>query len=265
MTIEVQPDWWKSLFDEIYLLTDARSVADHDLTRREVDMLCELLPLRKTDRILDLCGGQGRHSLELARRGFTGCTVLDYSTVLLEQGRITAEATGCRLEFVQGDATATGLVAGSFDHVLILGNSLGYLPEHQDDLRIVREARRLLRPGGWLLIDVTDGEVVRKRFTPNAWHEIADDIVVCRQRVLDSKAIRCREMVLCKDKGLLRDQTYAIRTYATDMLEQLVATAGLTRITAQKGFASGHLEGDYGFMNHRLLVWAQNNPEATPD
>jgi D-alanine-D-alanine ligase len=257
MTFEVKPDWWKSLFDEIYLLTDARSVADHDLTRREVDMLCELLPFHKTDRILDLCGGQGRHSLELARRGFTGCTVLDYSTVLLEQGRIAAEAIGRRLEFVQGDATATGLTAESFDHVLILGNSLGYLPEHQDDLRIICEARRLLRPGGWLLIDVTDGEVVRERFNPNAWHEIADDIVVCRQRQLDDSAIRCREVVLCKEKGLLRDRTYAIRTYAAEMLEQLVGEAGFALVSSKKGFASEQVEGDYGFMNHRLLVKGQ--------
>jgi len=257
MTIEVPPDWWKSLFDEIYLLTDARSVADTDLTRREVDMLCELLKLQTGDRILDLCGGQGRHSLELARRGFTGCTVLDFSEVLLEQGRISARAAKCRLEFVQGDATATGLPAESFDHVLILGNSLGYLPDPQDDLRIIREARRLLRPGGWLLIDVTDGEVVRERFTPNAWHEIADAIVVCRQRILDEQAIRCREVVLCKERGLLRDQTYAIRTYSADRLERMVDAAGLIRIGSQKGFANEQLEGDYGFMNHRLLIKGQ--------
>jgi len=162
MSIDVQPDWWKSLFDEIYLLTDARSVADGELTRREVDMLCELLPLQTGDRILDLCGGQGRHSLELARRGFPGCTVFDYSEVLVEMGRTAAERAGCRLEFVQGDATATGLTDESFEHVLILGNSLGYLPESDDDLRILCEARRLLRPEGWLLLDVTDACCVPK-------------------------------------------------------------------------------------------------------
>jgi len=254
MSFEVQPDWWKSLFDEIYLLTDARTVADGDLTRREIDMLCDLLPLRHGDRILDLCGGQGRHSLELALRGFAGCTVLDYSEVLLEKGRAAAARAGCRIEFVQGDATATGLADASFDHVLILGNSLGYLPENEDDLRILREAGRLLRPGGCLLLDVTDGTAVRERFNSNAWHEISDDIVVCRQRMLDETAIRCRELVLCKEKGLLRDQTYAIRTYTDGMLRQLVEHAGFTRISLRKGFASGHLEGDYGFMNHRLLV-----------
>jgi len=254
MSIEVHPDWWKSLFDELYLLTDARTIDDEDLTTREVDMLCQLLSLQENDQILDLCGGQGRHSLELASRGYQGCTVLDYSDVLLAKGRERAAEKSCRLEFVQGDATSTGLQDSSYDHVLILGNSLGYLPRPSDDLQILQEAGRLLRPGGSLLIDVTDGSVVRERFTPNAWHEIAEDIVVCRQRQLDETAIKCREVVLCKEKGLLRDQTYAIRTYGADRLEHLVSEAGFADINIQKGFASQQLKGDYGFMNHRLLV-----------
>jgi D-alanine-D-alanine ligase len=254
MSFEVHPDWWKSLFDELYLLTDARTVADDDLTRREVDMLCDLMQLQPDDRILDLCGGQGRHSLELATRGFGDCTVLDYSNVLLEKGREAAEEQGCRLEFVQGDATITGLPDASYDHVMILGNSLGYLPEHSDDLKILLEAERLLRPGGSLLLDVTDGTVVHERFNPNAWHEVADDIIVCRQRLLDDSAIKCREVVLCKQRGLLRDQTYAIRTYDGEKLVHMVGEAGFSEINVQKGFASSELKGDYGFMNHRLLV-----------
>jgi D-alanine-D-alanine ligase len=40
MSIKVDPDWWKTLFDEVYLLTDARSVCDARITRREVDLIC---------------------------------------------------------------------------------------------------------------------------------------------------------------------------------------------------------------------------------
>ena len=65
MTIRVEPDWWKAIFDEVYLLTDARSVCNDAITQREVDLVCELLPVQAEHRILDLCGGHGRHSLEL--------------------------------------------------------------------------------------------------------------------------------------------------------------------------------------------------------
>jgi hypothetical protein len=32
MSIQIESDWWKSLFDEVYLMTDARSVRDDALT-----------------------------------------------------------------------------------------------------------------------------------------------------------------------------------------------------------------------------------------
>jgi len=257
MSFTVNPDWWKSLFDEVYLLTDARSVDNTEVTQREIDVVCSLLPLQPEDAILDLCGGQGRHSLELHRRGFGDCTVLDYSEVLLERGRQAASGNGCAIRFVQGDAAQTDLPEATYDHVMILGNSLGYLPQSTDDLRIMQEARRLLKPQGHLLLDITDGTVVRERFQPNAWHEIAKDIIVCRQLELDEDAVRVREVVMCKERGLIRDQTYAIRTYAPEQLEALVKAAGFTDVTVHRNFSPQQKQGDYGFMNHRLLLTAR--------
>ncbi|HKL25735.1 MAG TPA: class I SAM-dependent methyltransferase [Desulfuromonadales bacterium] len=256
MTIDVSPDWWKSLFDEVYLLTDARSVCNQEVTRREIDLVCKLLPLQADHRVLDLCGGQGRHSIELARRGYRNCTVLDYSQVLLALGRKAAAEQGQPVAFIQGDATATSLDPDRFDHVLILGNSLGYLPAAEDDLRIMQEALRLLKSGGRLLVDVTDGSAVRAQFNPNAWHEIADDIVVCRQRELEENLIRAREVVICKNRGLLRDHSYAIRIYDPANLQALLHKAGFTAIDVRKGFSSGRSGEDYGFMNHRLVATA---------
>ena len=257
MKIDVSPDWWKSLFDEVYLQTDARSVCDDLITSREVDAICELLTLADDDTVLDLCGGQGRHSLELARRGFRHCTVLDYSETLLCHGRTLAEQSGCPVAFVQGDACATGLPDGTFDHVLVMGNSLGYMPDTVDDLRIMREALRLMKPGGRLLVDVTDGAIVREKFNPNAWHEIEDKIVVCRQRQLTDDHIRAREVVLCKNNGLMRDQSYAIRLYTAERLHALVKEGGFVEVAVHHGFSSHEKDGDYGFMNHRLLLTAR--------
>lgn len=65
--IHVDPHWWKTLFNEAYLLTDAPFVCNPELTRREADGVEQVLHLRKTDRILDLCGGQGRFALFSSR------------------------------------------------------------------------------------------------------------------------------------------------------------------------------------------------------
>lgn len=257
MTIDVDPDWWKTLFDEIYLVTDARSVNNDNITRQEINIFTSLIPMRTDHRILDLCGGHGRHALELSRRGFCDCTVLDYSRRLVDIGARDAASQGYPVRFVQGDARHTGLDTSAFDHVLILGNSLGYILEPDADLNILKEGRRLLKSGGWLLLDVADGEAVNAKITPLAWHEIGEDVVVCRQREIREGRICAREMVLSKNSGMIRDKGYCIRLYGADDLAALVTRAGFDTVKVHTDAAALKCEEDVGCMNHRLVVVAR--------
>jgi len=253
MSITVDPDWWKTLFDEVYLITDARSVCNEDITRLEVDVICELLPIRRQNKILDLCGGHGRHSLELCTRGFSCCTVLDYSQVLIDYAKARAVECNLSIEAVQSDARRTGFPDESFDHVLIMGNSLGYI-KGPADRQIMAEAYRLLRPEGWFLVDVTDGDAIKGAFNPETWHEIDDHTVVCRKRVLKGETIHAREMVLNKQEGLIRDRTYAVRLYGSQTLASLLEQAGFQQVTVRTDFSPHKSKGDYGFMNNRMLA-----------
>ena len=257
MSIKVDPDWWKTLFDEVYLLTDARSVCSEDLTRLEVDIICELLPMETDSRILDLCGGHGRHTLELCARGFTDCTLLDYSQCLTDHAKNQAAECNYSMDIIQADARNTGFPSEDFDYVLIMGNSIGYIQDTDADSRIMSEAYRLLRSGGWFLVDVTDGDAVRRSFNPDAWHEIDDDIVVCRQRELKEDSIHAREVVLSKRNGLIRDQNYAIRLYGSQTLEVLLEESGFKQVRVRTGFSPHRSKGDYGFMNNRMLATGQ--------
>lgn len=254
MTITVDPDWWKSMFDEVYLLTDARSVCDHALTRKEVDLVVALLPILPRHRILDLCGGHGRHSLELQARGFSGCVVQDFSHLLLTRARSQGQTNEGRLDCVLSDARNTGFRSGTFDHVLIMGNSLGYVAESNADLEILVECHRLLRRNGWLLLDLTDGEAVRRRFLPRAWHEIGPDVIVCREREMMEGAVSVREVVLSRSTGLIRDRTYAIRFYDAEALRMLLFRAGFEDVRIIRDFSPHAMEGDYGFMSSRMIA-----------
>ncbi len=257
MTIEVDPEWWKTMFDEFYLLTDARSVCDDEITQREVDLVCQLLPIRLTHRILDLCGGHGRHSLELSRRGFSRCTLVDYSEFLLSRARSEARQYNYPIDCIQADARSTGLASRIFDHALIMGNSLGYLPEPSADRKILIEAKRVLRSGGWILIDLADAEAVRNKFRPEAWHEIDEDILVCRRRELGADRVSVREMVLSKKRGLIRDRTYSIRFYEPGKISELLGQVGFEGVRTITDFSPHRDQGDYGFMNHRMIAIGQ--------
>jgi D-alanine-D-alanine ligase len=138
-----------------------------------------------------------------------------------------------------------------------MGNSLGYIQAPQADTKIISEAFRILRPEGWLLVDVTDGEVVKNSFSPNSWHEIGMETVVCRQRELAGNIVKAREMVIDKKTGLVRDQTYAIRLYDFESLDNLFQQSGFSKIKVHTKFSPHQSNGDYGFMNNRMIAIGQ--------
>ena len=253
---KIDPDWWKTLFDETYLITDARTVCDDGLTCREVDFLERVLKLEKAWPILDLCGGQGRHSLELSRRGFQDVTVLDYSKVLIDLGREMARREGLNTLFMLRDARDTGLPDQRFRVIIVMANSFGYFIDEGENEKILREGSRLLAPKGLLFLDLPHRKYVLKNFAPQSWHEANEEIVVCRQRRLDGDIMFGREMVISKTKGMIRDSTYCTRLYGPEKITTMLTSAGFASATIQKDFVSHGEKGDYGLMTNRMIVIA---------
>ncbi|MBW2615413.1 MAG: class I SAM-dependent methyltransferase [Deltaproteobacteria bacterium] len=254
--LKVGPDWWKTLFDETYLITDARSVCDDRLTSREVDFIEEMLGLEKSWPILDLCGGQGRHSLELARRGFQDVTVLDYSKVLVDLGRRRAQEERLNTLFLKKDARKTGLPSRRFRVIIVMASSFGYFVDEGQNEEILREAFRLLMPKGLLLLDLPNRDHVLNHFTPQSWHEANEEILVCRKRSLDEDIVYGREMVISKRKGLIRDVTYCTRLYSPEKITAMLRSTGFDAVSIQKDFVSHEDRLDYGLMINRMIVIA---------
>jgi D-alanine-D-alanine ligase len=172
---------------------------------------------------------------------------------LIDVAETKANENDYSVNFIQCDARSTDLPGGSFDHVIIMGNSLGYIQSSDADSKIIKEAYRLLQPGGWLLVDVTDSSVVKNSYRPNAWHEIGQETVVCRHRELRGNMIHARELVIDKQKGLIRDQTYAIRLYDSESLDVLLQQSGFSKVKIHSNFSPHPSDGDYGFMNNRMI------------
>lgn len=252
--IEVEPDWWKTFFDKIYLITDARSVCDQELTSREVSFLEEVLGLKKSDRILDLCGGHGRHSLELGRRGYRDLTVLDYSQYLIDFGRRVADIESLEVKFYQGDARSTGLKDEDYTVVIVMGNSFGYFPDEESNVQMLREIYRLLKRDGRVLLDLTDGKFLVNNFRPISWHKANEDIEIFRLRELDGMLVRSREVVLSERRGVIKDGTYCERLYDEPQISYLLDGVGFGEIKVKKNHSFHQQEADYGLMSSRMIV-----------
>ena len=177
-------DWWRTLFNSLYLETDGDVIENDQNTGEEIDLLVRTVGLERNDRILDLCCGQGRHSLELARRGFPNVTGLDRSRYLIRLARKRARQGNLSVSFHEGDARRFRLGEAEFHCVSLLGNSFGYFERPEDDLAVLEAIKRALSSGGSLVMDLMDGEWMRCHFDPRSWEWIDQNHFVCRERDL---------------------------------------------------------------------------------
>jgi D-alanine-D-alanine ligase len=256
----VRPDWWRVIFDELYLKTDGDVFENDRNTRAEVDALIAAAGLRPRDRVLDLCCGQGRHALELARRGFRDVTGVDMSPYLIGLARRRARATGASVRFLESDAREWRLSGERFHCVAILGNSFGYFDRREDDALLLRRARQSLGTNGRLVLELVDGDWLRAHFERRSWEWLEGRVLVCRERSLskDGERLVTRETVLSADRGVLADRFFAERLYSHAEIQDLLESLGFAAVRfLDPPDAQSDRESDLGMMARRHLVVAR--------
>jgi len=223
--VEPDSEWWRSWFGPGYLALYDDYLAER--TPVEIDRLEALLALRPPLRILDLPCGQGRHAIELARRGYD-VTGVDLSPFLLKVAEERARADGIGLHWLEGDMRQP--IAGEpFDVVLNLFTSLGYFADEADDRKVVDAAAAMLVPGGRFLLEVINGERLMARFQEREWFTVGQAAVVER-RSLDRTA---RRMVVERTVTTPNDtevNLHAIRLYDGRDVSGIMRRAGFGRV-----------------------------------
>ena len=253
-------EWWRTLFNSLYLETDGDIVENDRNTEQEVDLLVRSAGLQRNDRLLDLCCGQGRHSLELARRGFQYVTGLDRSRYLIRLARKRARQGNLPVSFHEGDARRFRLGDGEFHCVCILGNSFGYFDRPEDDLAVLEAVKRALASGGVLVMDLMDGEWMRSHFEARSWEWVDQNHFVCRERGLaeDGDRLISREVVVHAERGVIADQFYAERLYSKERMEALMQRAGFGNLRFHSVAAPDSPRNqDLGMVEHRLFLTAE--------
>jgi len=222
---DAPPDWWQTGFGPGYLALYDGFLAER--TPVEVDQIEALLPLNPPRRILDLPCGQGRHAIELARRGYD-VTGVDLSPYMLQVARERADASGVRVRWLAGDMREP-LAGEAFDLVLNLFTSFGYFADEADDRRVVRTAASMLEPGGRFLLEVINGHRVMSNFQEREWFTVGQTAVMERRSVDVSTRRMVVERTVSSADG---DDTsvHAVRLYSGPEVETMLRAAGFSRV-----------------------------------
>lgn len=159
----MQSDWYRKIWT-----LDIQNQSWVEDTKRQVDFLVEKLQLKGGEKILDLACGFGRHSLELARRGFdvTGVDITpDYVNYANEQ----AKSEGLNARFILSDIREVDF-ENEFDVVLNMADgAIGYLETDEENLKIFAVISKALKSGGKHFMDIMNGDYAVTHFPCKLW------------------------------------------------------------------------------------------------
>jgi len=157
---------WQTFFDH-----HAPQYMENVFTRNtlvEVDFLLEELKLPPGSAILDMGCGTGRHSVELASRGFQ-MTGVDLSAGMLKEARQAAEAAGVQVTWVQSDARQFRSEARFDAAICLCEGAFGLVGTGEDpdahDPAILRNIAAALKPGAPFILTALNGLRPIREFT----------------------------------------------------------------------------------------------------
>lgn len=123
-------------------------------TVREVDFIENEICFDRSKHILDVGCGAGRHSLELARRGFR-VTGIDLSEAQLNRARAVAKAENLRsVEWINHDARALNAYEQFQVALMMCEGAFSLMETDEMDWMILRNVARALTPGGRFIMTV---------------------------------------------------------------------------------------------------------------
>ncbi len=238
-------DWYKTAFRYDYLRVYPHR--NDEEARRQVDFLVDNMDIPPSCKVLDLGCGDGRHSLELARRGYL-VTGLDLSEELLERARSRTAEEGLDITFIQSDMRDPPGVS-AFDLVVNFFTSFGYFQEDRENARVLDAIARSLRPGGRFLMDYLNRDYVISTIVPADSRTVEGMEVEQRRWISGDPSetgghVRINKQVRIREDGAERSYDESVRMYTLDELGDMMVRAGLEIVQTYGDFDGSPVSDD---------------------
>jgi SAM-dependent methyltransferase len=214
---------WDRLFDELYLRTYAPLQRQEDAEQLALGAM-RLAACAPPADVLDAACGFGRHSRVLARAGYA-VVGLDRSPVLLAEARRRSEGDD-NPSWMEGDYRELPFPPESFDAVVNLFSSFGFFGDLEDS-QVLGEFRRVLRPGGTLVLETMHRDRLVAVLHEQDCNELPDGALRLERRAFDSVAgILEVALTYWPRGGEPMTVEYRLRVYTATEFARMAAEAG---------------------------------------
>jgi SAM-dependent methyltransferase len=200
----------------------------------EVEKIISLLRLQQGMKVLDLCCGVGRHSIELARHGFS-VTGIDRTQIFLDKASKFAANEGLEAEFVREDMRAF-YRPEAFNAVVNLFTSFGYFEDQEEDRQVVKNVYCSLKAGGVFLIDMMGKEVLARIYQERDWHEEDGILILEERKITKNWSWMENRWIMLKDNNRVE----------LNLSHRIYSAVELNSLLTDCGFAHTNIYGDLG-------------------
>lgn len=210
-------------FGEDYLYFYETWLTD-EVDERQTELVWRLLGLEAGTEVLDVACGHGRIANRLARRGAI-VTGLDADPFLIAR----AQAADSSAEYIEGDMRALPFGDASFDAALLWFTAFGYFDE-DGNRAVLREVRRVLRPGGRAILDLNNLPRMLATFQRESFVRRGADVLLDVHGEFD-EATRTMETTRTYIRdGAIREIRFTIRYFLPEELREWLLAAGFGQV-----------------------------------
>ena len=232
-------EWYRELYDDFRQRTGFGGLAP-ERTRRDVDFILDVCALTPGDKVLDLCAGTGRHSIELALRGVRVVAVeLNEGYVELAQRR--AAAASVRPTFVLGDVRGVSF-DDDFDAAILMWNSFGYFSD-DENRTLLAKTRAALKPGARFVLEVLNRDFLLAHFEARSETTISG-VWVVEERYFDHQTNRMRSFITRHHDAHREQRRTDWRLYSLHELKSLGEDVGLDLVASYGDLAKTPADND---------------------
>jgi SAM-dependent methyltransferase len=226
--------WYEELFDQDYdrvyfpTFTAERNSA-------EADFIEAVLQIPQGGQVFDLACGHGRHSLELAKRGYS-LLGLDLSSRFIEMAKQSLKENNLtNAEFIVGDMRESYFL-NRFDACYCYFTSFGYFQDEENQKVLNSVASALVKGGMFLLETVNrDWTIHKVEHQPRRWDEVEPDFFLLEDISFDAHTSRIHTKRIIFDKAQRRTMQYDIKLYTHAELEDMLERGGLQVVSTFGG------------------------------
>lgn len=253
----IKENWYKGFFSKYYLQFLGHKKNSRE-TKQEVKFICRILGLSKGEKILDLACGSGRHTVELAKRGFN-VTGLDFDKQLLGLAKKLAKRNNVILRLIKSDMRIIPY-KNEFSAIINMFSSFGYFSQEKENFKVLKAVSSALKKNGLFLLDLPNKNWLLTKVPKKIWQKVKNNYLL-EERFFDKRRkIYFNKIIVITPHKKIKHINTLMRLYDLPEIEKKLNDAGLEVLKVYGNYKEEKFKKE---LSPRMIILAQKRSKTS--